>query len=79
MHLVHIARRAMSNVFDIVSGGTEDGEAAISIHLKNGKITVTHGDYDDTLLIASVDDGFWNALWAFLEHGGKMSYRVKEL
>ena len=68
-----------SSVVDIVSGGTEDGEALISIHLLDGKITVKHGDYGDTLLIASVEDGFWNSLWAYLEHGGKTSYRCKDL
>ena len=69
----------VSEVVDIVSGGTEAGEASILIHLVDGKITVKHGDYGDTLLIASVDDGFWNSLWAYLEHGGKTSYRRKEL
>lgn len=67
------------SVVDIVKGGTEEGEAMIVIHLLDGKITVTHGDHDDTLLIASVDEGFWDTLWGFLEHGGKTSYRCKNV
>jgi hypothetical protein len=65
----------MGKIVDIRTGGSERGEASILIELSDGIVTVKHGDFGDLLLKTSVEDGFWNTLWAYLETGGKTIYR----
>jgi len=47
----------------------ERGEAKIIVHVKNGRITVTHGFDNVTLFDEPVVQGTWSAIWDAIRSG----------
>lgn len=45
----------------------ERGSATIKVYLRNGMITVLHGDTGKVLIERKAFDGDWNLIWNALE------------
>ena len=69
------------NADDIVQlppKGTEDGEASMKILLSDGQLIIEHGTRNLVLMKATIDKGFWDGLWAYMEQHSRVTYRYRE-